>query len=94
MKKCIQTCYSVLFSIQIFMLLGGMCFLLSIGHGIWESNRGYHFQAFLPWERYITSSAASSALAFWSYFIVLNTMVPISLYVRWASLTISALFLF
>ncbi|EDL98731.1 rCG54833 [Rattus norvegicus] len=65
----------------IFMLLGGMCFLLSIGHGIWESNRGYHFQAFLPWERYITSSAASSALAFWSYFIVLNTMVPISLYV-------------
>nr|XP_034359017.1 phospholipid-transporting ATPase FetA-like [Arvicanthis niloticus] len=65
----------------IFLLLGGMCFLLAIGHGIWESNRGYHFQAFLPWEHYITSAATSSSLAFWSYFIVLNTMVPISLYV-------------
>ncbi|XP_021078007.1 phospholipid-transporting ATPase FetA [Mus pahari] len=67
--------------VWIFMLLGGMCFLLSIGHGIWENSRGYHFQAFLPWEHYITSSAMSSALIFWSYFIVLNTMVPISLYV-------------
>ncbi|GAB1288428.1 Phospholipid-transporting ATPase FetA [Apodemus speciosus] len=67
--------------VWIFVFLGGMCFLLSIGHGIWENNRGYYFQSFLPWERYITSSATSSALAFWSYFIVLNTVVPISLYV-------------
>ncbi|XP_006538064.1 phospholipid-transporting ATPase FetA isoform X7 [Mus musculus] len=67
--------------VWIFMFLGGMCFLLSIGHGIWENSRGYYFQAFLPWKHYITSSATSSALIFWSYFIVLNTMVPISLYV-------------
>lgn len=75
-------CISVLFSIQIFLVLGVMCLMLSIGHGIWESNKGYFFQAFLPWQHYIASSATSSALVFWSYFIVLNTMVPISLYVR------------
>ncbi|KAM7319655.1 hypothetical protein ACRRTK_021338 [Alexandromys fortis] len=62
-------------------LEGAMCFLLSIGHGIWESNKGYFFQAFLPWQHFIGSSTTSSALVFWSYFIVLNTMVPISLYV-------------
>ncbi|XP_059110179.1 phospholipid-transporting ATPase FetA isoform X1 [Peromyscus eremicus] len=67
--------------VWIFLALGAMCLLLSIGHGIWESNKGYFFQAFLPWQRYIASSATSSALVFWSYFIVLNTMVPISLYV-------------
>ncbi|KAL1776114.1 phospholipid-transporting ATPase [Sigmodon hispidus] len=67
--------------VWIFLLLGAMCLLLSVGHGIWESNKGYFFQAFLPWQHYIASSATSSALVFWSYFIVLNTMVPISLYV-------------
>ncbi|XP_076420194.1 phospholipid-transporting ATPase FetA isoform X3 [Peromyscus maniculatus bairdii] len=67
--------------VWIFLALGAMCLLLSIGHGIWESHKGYFFQAFLPWQRYIVSSATSSALVFWSYFIVLNTMVPISLYV-------------
>nr|XP_042126973.1 phospholipid-transporting ATPase FetA isoform X2 [Peromyscus maniculatus bairdii] len=67
--------------VWIFLALGAMCLLLSIGHGIWESHKGYFFQAFLPWQRYIASSATSSALVFWSYFIVLNTMVPISLYV-------------
>ncbi|XP_038203420.1 phospholipid-transporting ATPase FetA [Arvicola amphibius] len=67
--------------VWIFLVLGAMCLMLSIGHGIWESNKGYFFQAFLPWQHYIASSATSSALVFWSYFIVLNTMVPISLYV-------------
>ncbi|XP_040595479.1 phospholipid-transporting ATPase FetA isoform X3 [Mesocricetus auratus] len=67
--------------VWIFLVLGAMCLLLSIGHGIWESNKGYFFQEFLPWQHYIASSTTSSALVFWSYFIVLNTMVPISLYV-------------
>ncbi|XP_060234538.1 phospholipid-transporting ATPase FetA isoform X4 [Meriones unguiculatus] len=67
--------------VWIFLVLGTMCFLLSIGHGIWKSNKGYFFQAFLPWEHFIASPATSSVLIFWSYFIVLNTMVPISLYV-------------
>ncbi|XP_058998420.1 phospholipid-transporting ATPase FetA-like [Mustela lutreola] len=65
----------------IFLFLGGMCFILAIGHGIWENKKGYYFQDFLPWEEYVSSSFVSAILTFWSYFIILNTMVPISLYV-------------
>ncbi|XP_040819527.1 phospholipid-transporting ATPase FetA-like [Ochotona curzoniae] len=65
----------------IFLLLIIMCLMLAIGHGIWESSIGYYFQVFLPWKSYVSSSAVSSLATFWSYFIVLNTMVPISLYV-------------
>lgn len=72
---------------QIFLFLGSMCFILAIGHGIWENKKGYYFQNYLPWKEYVPSSAVSAILVFWSYFIILNTMVPISLYVRWASLT-------
>ncbi|XP_045418839.1 phospholipid-transporting ATPase FetA-like isoform X2 [Lemur catta] len=65
----------------IFLLLGIMCFILAVGHGIWQHKKGYYFQIFLPWEKYISSSVTSAVLSFWSYFIILNTMVPISLYV-------------
>ncbi|XP_012667100.2 phospholipid-transporting ATPase FetA-like [Otolemur garnettii] len=65
----------------IFLFLGIMCFILAIGHWIWESQKGYYFQIFLPWEKYVSSSVISGTLIFWSYFIILNTMVPISLYV-------------
>ncbi|XP_040102818.1 phospholipid-transporting ATPase FetA-like [Oryx dammah] len=65
----------------IFLFLGCMCFLLAVGHYIWENNKGYYFQDYLPWEDYVSSSVFSAALMFWSYFIILNTMVPISLYV-------------
>uniref|UniRef100_A0A8B9WWA5 Phospholipid-transporting ATPase n=1 Tax=Bos mutus grunniens TaxID=30521 RepID=A0A8B9WWA5_BOSMU len=65
----------------IFLFLGCMCFLLAVGHYIWENNKGYYFQDYLPWEDYVSSSVFSATLMFWSYFIILNTMVPISLYV-------------
>uniref|UniRef100_A0A452TLT4 Phospholipid-transporting ATPase n=1 Tax=Ursus maritimus TaxID=29073 RepID=A0A452TLT4_URSMA len=65
----------------IFLFLGSMCFILAIGHGIWENKKGYYFQDFLPWKEYVSSSVVSAVLIFWSYFIILNTMVPISLYV-------------
>uniref|UniRef100_A0A8C0W769 Phospholipid-transporting ATPase n=1 Tax=Castor canadensis TaxID=51338 RepID=A0A8C0W769_CASCN len=65
----------------IFLFLVAMCAFLAIGQGIWENQKGYHFQVFLPWEDYVSSSVVSAILTFWSYFIVLNTMVPISLYV-------------
>uniref|UniRef100_A0A8C5KN67 Phospholipid-transporting ATPase n=1 Tax=Jaculus jaculus TaxID=51337 RepID=A0A8C5KN67_JACJA len=65
----------------IFLGLGAMCFILAIGHYIWENKKGYHFQIFLPQAHHTSSSAMSSFFMFWSYFIVLNTMVPISLYV-------------
>uniref|UniRef100_A0A673UC09 Phospholipid-transporting ATPase n=1 Tax=Suricata suricatta TaxID=37032 RepID=A0A673UC09_SURSU len=67
--------------VWIFLFLGGMCFILAIGHGIWENKKGYYFQNYLPWKEYVPSSAVSAIPIFWSYFIILNTMVPISLYV-------------
>ncbi|XP_051979509.1 probable phospholipid-transporting ATPase IM [Xyrauchen texanus] len=62
----------------IFGLLALMCIILSVGHGIWEYQEGSEFTAFLPREK---STAFSSFLTFWSYIIILNTVVPISLYV-------------
>ncbi|KAG7220466.1 hypothetical protein INR49_018185 [Caranx melampygus] len=48
---------------------------------IWEMNEGSQFTVFLP--RQDGNNAAFSAfLTFWSYVIILNTVVPISLYVR------------
>lgn len=58
-----------------------MCSILAIGNYFWETNTGSHFTAFLP--RPDSNDAGLSAfLTFWSYVIILNTVVPISLYVR------------
>uniref|UniRef100_A0A665USZ2 Phospholipid-transporting ATPase n=1 Tax=Echeneis naucrates TaxID=173247 RepID=A0A665USZ2_ECHNA len=64
----------------IFGFLGFMCSILAIGNWIWEMNEGSQFMVFLP--RQDGNNAAFSAfLTFWSYVIILNTVVPISLYV-------------
>lgn len=58
-----------------------MCTILSIGNAIWEYQEGNSFIVFLP--RADGANASLSAfLTFWSYVIILNTVVPISLYVR------------
>lgn len=54
--------------------------------GIWESLVGQYFQAFLPWDTLVPTEPLGGAtiialLVFFSYAIVLNTVVPISLYV-------------
>lgn len=54
--------------------------------GIWESLVGQYFQTFLPWDTLIPTKPLGGAtiialLVFFSYAIVLNTVVPISLYV-------------
>lgn len=68
-------------SVQIFGFLVVMCSILAIGNYLWEINEGSKFTTFLP--RSDESNAAFSAfLTFWSYVIILNTLVPISLYVR------------
>uniref|UniRef100_A0A8C6UTC7 Phospholipid-transporting ATPase n=1 Tax=Neogobius melanostomus TaxID=47308 RepID=A0A8C6UTC7_9GOBI len=64
----------------IFGFLACMCTVMAIGNAIWESREGYSFQVFLPYEAGINAQL-SSFLSFWSYVIVLNTVVPISLYV-------------
>lgn len=66
---------------QIFGFLAFMCTILAIGNYFWELNEGSQFTVFLP--RQDGNNAAFSAfLTFWSYVIILNTVVPISLYVR------------
>ncbi|XP_056157742.1 phospholipid-transporting ATPase ID isoform X1 [Lampris incognitus] len=64
----------------IFGFLACMCTILAVGNGIWEVNEGSQFTVFLP--RQEGGNAAFCAfLTFWSYVIILNTVVPISLYV-------------
>lgn len=55
---------------------------------------GHDFQAYLPWETFVpggpvnvngtvaAGATVNAVLVFFSYIIVLNTVVPISLYVR------------
>ena len=72
---------------QIFMFLVTVCLICTIACGVWEGVTGYDFQDFLPWEYFVPEQKASGAtvialLVFLSYIIILNTVVPISLYVR------------
>lgn len=75
-----------------FIIIGIVLFLLSIcafftvACAVWEALIGQHFQVYLPWENIIPKDVAQGAtiiglLVFFSYAIVLNTVVPISLYV-------------
>ena len=72
-----------------------MCFICTVCCGVWESIIGYDFQAYMPWEKFVPGSVTGdepdaketgatiiSVMIFLSYVIALNTVVPISLYVR------------
>lgn len=68
-------------SMQIFALLVLIAAGLAIGHSFWYQEIGSK-----AW--YLKDGSGQSAsyrgfLSFWGYIIVLNTMVPISLYVRY-----------
>uniref|UniRef100_A0A4W3K085 Phospholipid-transporting ATPase n=1 Tax=Callorhinchus milii TaxID=7868 RepID=A0A4W3K085_CALMI len=65
----------------IFGFLVCMGTILAIGNSIWEHKVGFYFQIYLPWDPWIENSVFSGFLSFWSYIIILNTVVPISLYV-------------
>ncbi|CAF1201267.1 unnamed protein product [Adineta ricciae] len=70
----------------IFFFLLVMCAIMTICCGFWESFVGYDFRIYLPWETYISNdqhigALEKSLLVFLSYIIILNTVVPISLYV-------------
>lgn len=74
----------LIIGIVIFLLT--MCAICTIASGIWEWFRGYDFQVYLPWESFVSrdrnvGSTVISLLIFLSYLIILNTVVPISLYV-------------
>lgn len=74
---------------QIVFVLISMCLFCTIACGVWETVTGQHFRDYLPWDKKAVSEDASpttgatiiSVLIFFSYAIVLNTVVPISLYV-------------
>ena len=65
-----------------------MCLFCTIACAFWEKMIGQHFRLYLPWDNLIPKDAVEGAviislLAFFSYAIILNTVVPISLYVRY-----------
>ncbi|XP_048732030.2 phospholipid-transporting ATPase ID-like isoform X2 [Ostrea edulis] len=78
--------------IGIFILLLVMCLTMTVSVGIWETLVGTKFTVYLPWESFVPGSAGKSGnvtegattialLIFFSYIIIFNTVVPISLYV-------------
>ena len=74
----------VILGIVFFLLC--MCLFCTVACGVWESLTGYYFQKYLEWEIEIPKEKVGGAtvislLVFFSYAIVLNTVVPISLYV-------------
>ncbi|XP_048258493.1 phospholipid-transporting ATPase ID-like isoform X1 [Haliotis rufescens] len=72
--------------VGIFLFLLTMCLVTTIACGVWESVVGFDFQLYLPWETFVNDdkeqgAATIAVLVFLSYLIILNTVVPISLYV-------------
>ncbi|KAM4829760.1 putative phospholipid-transporting ATPase IM [Thomomys bottae] len=65
----------------IFGFLVCLGIILAIGNSFWENEVGGRFRAFLFWNEGEKNSIFSGFLTFWSYIIILNTVVPISLYV-------------
>ncbi|CAD6194597.1 unnamed protein product [Caenorhabditis auriculariae] len=73
----------------IVLFLVAMCLICTILCGVWEWTTGRYFTIYLPWDNIVPSPeeqgsrqiAVISFLMFFSYVILLNTVVPISLYV-------------
>lgn len=65
----------------IFGFLVCMGVILAVGNAVWEREVGSLFQSYLPWDTPVNNFLFSAFLSFWSYVIILNTVVPISLYV-------------
>ncbi|CAB3405779.1 unnamed protein product [Caenorhabditis bovis] len=75
--------------VGIVLFLVAMCLICTILCGVWEYTTGRYFTIYLPWddvvpdphERGARQIALIAFLMFFSYIILLNTVVPISLYV-------------
>uniref|UniRef100_A0A915BAB5 Phospholipid-transporting ATPase n=2 Tax=Parascaris univalens TaxID=6257 RepID=A0A915BAB5_PARUN len=74
----------------IVLFLIAMCLMCTILCGVWEWTTGRHFTIYMDWDRTIVPKADEKSsqqiaiiafLNFFSYIILLNTVVPISLYV-------------
>ena len=74
----------IILGIVFFLLC--MCLFCTIACGVWETLTGLQFKVYLPYDPLIPTQPIQGAtvtalLVFFSYAIVLNTVVPISLYV-------------
>lgn len=67
----------------IFCILVCLCLICTIGQMVWYSRYGIDFKIYniIPAMPYSDAAWKSGALMFWSYIIIMNTLVPISLYV-------------
>ncbi|CAN9513586.1 unnamed protein product [Ophioblennius macclurei] len=65
----------------IFGFLVCMGLILAVGNAVWVREVGSLFQSYLHWDLPMDNFLFSGFLSFWSYVIILNTVVPISLYV-------------
>ena len=98
-KQRVKTVY---WWLQIFLFLVCLCLVCTVCAGVWENRYGVQFQAILPWEHFIPGSVVGAGddqsntaggatiigiMTFFSYIIILNTLVPISLYVRYQHLS-------
>lgn len=64
------------------LLLAIICAICAIGTTIWEELIGQHFQVYLPWESFYKDSVVIIGIVHWpSFVMVLNTLIPISLYI-------------
>lgn len=68
------------------LFLLSVCTFFTIACTVWENSIGQHFRDYLPWEKIVPTNVVQGStviglLVFFSYAIVLNTFVPISLYV-------------
>uniref|UniRef100_A0A673IHQ0 Phospholipid-transporting ATPase n=1 Tax=Sinocyclocheilus rhinocerous TaxID=307959 RepID=A0A673IHQ0_9TELE len=76
-----RTSIDKLMNTLIFGFLICMGIILAIGNTIWEQKVGSNFWEYLQWKELTINVVFSGFLTFWSYVIILNTVVPISLYV-------------
>ncbi|CCD72226.1 Phospholipid-transporting ATPase [Caenorhabditis elegans] len=75
--------------VGIVLFLIAMCLICTILCAVWEYQTGRYFTIYLPWDDVVPSPeqrggrqiALIAFLQFFSYIILLNTVVPISLYV-------------
>ncbi|RZF35230.1 hypothetical protein LSTR_LSTR013951 [Laodelphax striatellus] len=73
--------------VGIVLFLLAICIFCMVACSLWELDFGYRFQFYLPWDDIVPKeppllgASIIGLLVFFSYAIVLNTVVPISLYV-------------
>uniref|UniRef100_A0A665VBN6 Phospholipid-transporting ATPase n=1 Tax=Echeneis naucrates TaxID=173247 RepID=A0A665VBN6_ECHNA len=72
-------CMCLIYGIFGFLVCMGV--ILAVGNAVWEREVGSLFQSYLPWNPPVDNFLFNAFLSFWSYVIILNTVVPISLYV-------------